>query len=279
MTGAQLMRGGVAVLLAAGGLAWMNSLGSLQIPSVLAYSGLVIVCGGIVTLFLPANISGFSRPVNGSIAGFVIGGALFAAGWFWPVRTVHIPSPSTRLDAFMPTYDFHERHELVIHASAERLRGVLNEISFADVRAMQTLGRIRAIAMGQVRTPPPGSLPPTMPILKMMNDPHSGFFPLDDTPGEIVFGLAGQPWDNAGVRLQPGEFLGWRPPDSVKIAVNFLIEDVGGGWSHVTTETRVAANDESARRKMAGYWALIYPGTGMIRRSLLEAIRVRAERA
>jgi len=65
--------------------------------------------------------------------------------------------------------------------------------------------------------------------------------------------------------------------DTVKIAANFRIEDAGDGRSRVITETRVAANDDFARVKMARYWALIYPGSGMIRRSLLQVIRDRAE--
>jgi hypothetical protein len=63
----------------------------------------------------------------------------------------------------------------------------------------------------------------------------------------------------------------------VKIAANFRIEDIGGGRTRVVTETRVVANDDAAHRKMARYWALIYPGSGMIRRSLLAAIRDHAE--
>jgi hypothetical protein len=116
-----------------------------------------------------------------------------------------------------------------------------------------------------------------MPILQMMNDPYSGFFPLDETPNEIVFGLAGAPWRNYGVRLQAGQFSSWKPPETVKIAVNFLLEDLGNGRTRAVTETRVLANDELARRKMAHYWTLIYPGTGMVRVSLLQAIRLRAE--
>ena len=278
MTGAQLMRGAAAVLLAAGGLAWMNSLGSLQLPSVLAYSGIVILCGGIVTVFLPAKWSGFSRRFHGLLTGVVFGGALFAAGWFWPVRTVHISAPATRLDAFMPTYDFHERHELAIHAPADRVRESLHTVSFADIGMMQTLVRIRAIAMGQLRRPANQGAPMSVPILEVIKDPRSGLFPLEDTPGELVFGLAGQPWRNVAVRLKPEEFCAWARPGAVKIAVNFVMEDAGGGWSRVFTETRVAAIDEAARRKMAKYWTLIYPGTGMVRRRLLEAVRGRAEK-
>jgi hypothetical protein len=277
MTRAQIIRGGAAVLLAAAGLAWMNSMGSLQLRTVLAYTGLVVFCAGAVSVFLPVRWSGFSRRIDGLFAGLVFGGAFFAAGWFWPAHTIRVAAPSSRLDVYMPSYDFYERHELVIHAPAKQVRAVLDRISFADIGVIETLGRIRAIAMGQFRTPGPGGAPPSMPILTMMNDPRSGFFPLDSAGGEYVFGLAGQPWNNAAVRLKPGEFRSWAKSDQVKIAVNFLIVDLGQGRCRAITETRVAANDESARRKMAKYWTLIYPGTGLIRRSLLEAIRVRAE--
>lgn len=277
MTIGKFIRGAAAVVLAAAGLALMRSFGALRFPSVLAYSGIVIFCAGIVTLFLPKAWSGFSQRISGLVAGFILGGALFTVGWVWPARTAHITGPTTRLDAFLPLYDFRERHEITIQAPVERVREVLNRISFDDIGVMETLGRIRAIAMGQFRTPKAEAAPPSMPILEMMHDPRSGFFPLDETPREIVFGLAGAPWQNRGIRLRSDEFCAWSQPDSVKIAVNFLMEDTGSGRTHAVTETRVLANDDSARRKMAHYWTLIYPGTGMVRVSLLQAIRVRAE--
>jgi hypothetical protein len=154
----------------------------------------------------------------------------------------------------------------------------LEQISFADIGVMQTLGRIRAVAMGQLRAPNgQQGAPPPQPLLEMIRGPRSGFFPLDDTPTEFVFGLAGQPWNNRGVRLRPDEFPNWAPPGNVKIAANFLFEDAGPGRTRVVTETRVLAADDAARGIMARYWALIYPGSGMIRQSLLNAIRARAE--
>jgi hypothetical protein len=175
----------------------------------------------------------------------------------------------------MPEYNFHERHEAIIQAPPERVRASLDQISFADLGVMKTLGRIRNAAMG-VRSPAGGSLAPT-PIVQMVKGPRSGFFQLDDTPREFIFGLAGQPWNNKGVRLKAEEFRGWVPPGNVKIAANFLIEDAGNGRSRVITETRVFAVDELARRKMAKYWALIYPGSGLVRRAMLDAARHRAE--
>jgi hypothetical protein len=45
----------------------------------------------------------------------------------------------------------------------------------------------------------------------------------------------------------------------------------------VTTETRIFATDEVARRKLAFYWLVIRPGSALIRRDWLKAIRNRAE--
>jgi hypothetical protein len=69
-----------------------------------------------------------------------------------------------------------------------------------------------------------------------------------------------------------------RGPEAVKIACDFRVRDEGGGWSELTTETRVFASDPRVRRKFALYWRIIYPGSATIRRTWLEAIRQRAER-
>jgi hypothetical protein len=273
-----LLRAAVVVVIAAGGLALMNRFGTLQLPSVLAYSGLVVFVCGILSVLVPPRWLGFSRRISGLSLGTVAGAALFAAGWFWPADSYYTLSPASRIDVYMPDYNFHERHEIFVQAPPERVRAALDQISFGDIGVMQTLGRIRNAAMG-VRTPNVAQpAAPSPRIVELVKSPRSGFFLLEDTPREFVFGLAGRPWNNAGVRLKPEEFRAWSRPGNVKIAANFLIEDAGSGRSRVITETRVLATDDVATRKMASYWALIYPGSGLVRRSLLEAIRRRAER-
>lgn len=276
MTRAHLLRGLAGVVLGSAGLLWMNSLATLQLPSVFLYSGIVLLGFGAVTYLMPPRWSGFGRRIHGLVAGVALGAVLIAAGWFWPPRT-HIAASATRIDAFMPQYDFHERHEIVVHATPSAVREAFERVSFADIGVMQTLGTIRAIAMGHLRAQAAQGASPALPIVEMIRSPRSGFFPLEDKPTEFVFGLAGQPWTNRGVRLRPDEFRNWAPPGNVKIAANFLIEDAGANRTRVVTETRVLATDDAARRKMARYWALIYPGSGMIRGSLLAAIRERAE--
>jgi hypothetical protein len=49
------------------------------------------------------------------------------------------------------------------------------------------------------------------------------------------------------------------------------------GGSRVGTETRIAATDDTARRRFGRYWRLIGPFSSITRREMLAAIRRRAE--
>jgi hypothetical protein len=66
-------------------------------------------------------------------------------------------------------------------------------------------------------------------------------------------------------------------PGFAKASMNFRVADDGAGGSHLTTETRVFATDAQARRRFARYWRIIYPGSAVLRRTWLRAIRARAE--
>ncbi|OKK05007.1 hypothetical protein AMK26_16085 [Streptomyces sp. CB03234] len=63
-------------------------------------------------------------------------------------------------------------------------------------------------------------------------------------------------------------------PGLLKVGMN--VRYAGGVLS---TETRVLATDESARRSFQRYWFVIRCGSGLTRRSMLRAIRARAQRA
>lgn len=73
------------------------------------------------------------------------------------------------------------------------------------------------------------------------------------------------------------EFADYREPGAVKMAFNVNVEDAGGGWSTVSTETRVLATDGLTARGMGKYWRLIVLGSGLLRRQWLDGIRRRAE--
>ena len=80
----------------------------------------------------------------------------------------------------------------------------------------------------------------------------------DDAPRELVIG---------SVIIRPNRVIA---------AMNFLVVP-HGATSRVITETRVHGTDAWARRRFAVYWRIIHPGSDIIRRGWLEAIKRRAE--
>ncbi len=78
-------------------------------------------------------------------------------------------------------------------------------------------------------------------------------------------------------RPTPEDFKNVRQPGFVLAAMNFRFEDDGPGVTQVTTETRVFATSLPARRRFQMYWRVIYPGSALIRRMWLRAIKKRAE--
>ena len=75
----------------------------------------------------------------------------------------------------------------------------------------------------------------------------------------------------------PRDFAAIGRPGFCKVAMNFRLREEPGGWVRLSTETRVFALGSSALREFAVYWRSIYPGSALIRRMWLEAIRRRAE--
>ena len=73
------------------------------------------------------------------------------------------------------------------------------------------------------------------------------------------------------------QFVDYQERGGVKMAFDFRAEDEGGGWSTISTETRVVATDPATRSGMGRYWRLIVPGSGLLRRQWLDGIKRRAE--
>ena len=126
---------------------------------------------------------------------------------------------------------------------------------------------MRAAAGGHFR---PASPQGQLNVLQTLARPGSGFVPLHYDNREIVMGMAGQPWSGGrrpSVRT-PEDYQAFDRPQSVKIAFNLAVQDEGGGWSRIITEPWIRATGDAARRIMARYWRVIYPGSGMHVRSM-----------
>jgi hypothetical protein len=150
----------------------------------------------------------------------------------------------TALDDVLPHYDRHELHSV---ASARTIEEALAAPVAADpfVRA---LFRLRGV-------PTDGTIAGLFARLH--------FEELVRTENEIVVGASGTPWRPGGGMHA---FAAARP-GTVRVAVNFL---AGGG--RLSTETRIEAVDDAARRAFLRYWRVVGPFSALIRRRWLKQI-------
>jgi hypothetical protein len=62
------------------------------------------------------------------------------------------------------------------------------------------------------------------------------------------------------------------------MAMNFHLQPLGrSGHLRVSTETRIHLTDDRARRRFGRYWLLIGPFSALLRLTMLQAIKRRAE--
>ena len=174
----------------------------------------------------------------------------------WPARENRIASRQSRIDEFMPVWQFDEAHAIHVDATPERVFPAVHAVTPREIRLFRTLIMIRRFGR-----PQPANIlnaPADEPLLQLATRTSFRYL-ADDAPREIV----------VGTRVAPG----------VTAVMNFLIAADATGGSHVSTETRVFARTARARRLFAIYWRVIRPGSGIIRRMWLRAIKLRAEAA
>jgi hypothetical protein len=241
----------------------------------LVYLGLIVSFLGIVSLIKPPA---FLRIRNRKQAALLVGlGVLSAiAGWALPAKEVRIVEPRTQLDQFAPVYQFNEVHSIQVAASREQVYRAIKDVTADEIRLFRTLTWLRRFGRDSAKSilnPPEHT-----PILEVAM--RTGFLLLAEEPNqEIVVGtaVATPPGFRPKGRPTPERFKAVQQPGFVLATMNFLVEDAGPSVFTVTTETRVYATDAATRRRFAVYWRVIYPGSALIRRMWLQAIKRRAE--
>lgn len=250
----------------------------------LVWTGAMVALAGAANIAWPLRWLRVRRRLTGA-ALLVAGILMVAGGLLVPIRERRVADPRTRLDAFVPAWQFAERHDILILAPPERVFRAVKEVSADEIRLFRTLTWLRH-PQWPWRERPAGLLapPPGQPILDV--GLRTGFVLLAEEPGrELVLGgiVCCSPADAKRLlpRLRaqgPGAFTSLHEPGIAIVGMSFALEDAGGGWTRLATETRVHATDAAAARMFATYWRIIYPGSALIRRSWLRAIKARAER-
>ena len=216
-----------------------------MIASIVLWLGLVCALAGMAMLI--------ARRRAGRLL-LIYGATAIVIALLWPALLQNPSGDGSHLDRLMPQFQFSERHAIHVDAPPERVYPAVRAVTAGEIRLFRTLTAIRRLG----RPLPPGILhaPESEPILHLAT--RTSFHWLaNDPPRELVVGTRVAPDTNA--------------------AMNFLITPDGRGGSTVSTETRVYAATDSATRKFKIYWRVIQPGSDIIRRSWLRAIKRRAE--
>ena len=246
---------------------------------VLVYGGLLATALGFVSMVRPTRRLGNPTRRRAALV-LVLGLGVGFAGAALPAP-VRRSAGSRLIDRFMPEYHFNEVHSVRIQAPPDRIFRAVQAVTPREVRWLHTLVWIRSLPARILgRTVAPTGM--AKPLLG--SEPGTGSVRLGEVPDrELLIGLAGSFWKPAGgprPRIEgPQEFLDLDRPDYAKATMGFWLQDEGAGWYRLTTETRVFTADASTRRAFAAYWRLIYPGSALLRRTFLAAVKRRAEGA
>jgi hypothetical protein len=98
---------------------------------------------------------------------------------------------------------------------------------------------------------------------------------IGDPPREVVVGAIGQVWRPNIPFVHVGDaeaFAAFATPGYVRVAWALRIEPRPAGGARVEVEVRVDATDPDAWRRFRRYFALVGPGSRLVRRSLLRHI-------
>lgn len=174
------------------------------------------------------------------------------------------------IDGLLPEFDAVERHRVEVRAGARR--------TYAAVRGAD-LGRSALVRLLFATRGIRGALRPGRITLDALRG--AGFVLLGEDPGsEIVLGIVGRFWTPRGglAEVRAEDFTSFDRPGYAKAAWNFHLEP-RVAVTLLSTETRVAATDDAARRRFRAYWALVRPFSGLTRSRALGVMKREAERA
>ena len=182
------------------------------------------------------------------------------------------------LDEFLPGYDANEVHSTRVAAPPDRVLAAVHELTSREVPLLVVLMALRSVPAALLRRRP-FRLRRNLDRPVMNHFTRGGFVVLAERPDELVVGAVGRFWTSDGglERIAGEDFSGFDAPGFAKATMNFHARPVDGG-TLLTTETRIQGTDEEARRRFLRYWRVVMPGSALIRRVWLRAIRRRAER-
>ena len=246
-----------------------------MLDSVLVYLGFATIFVGALSILWPLRFLRIRTRARGALVaatGLLIVTAVLAL----PAETKTVSIPTTKLDEWMPTWQFDEAHSIHVNAPPEKVFAAVHAVRADEIFLFRTL-----IAIRRCGKPGPESImnaPENKPLLDVATQ-TTFIYLADESPRELVVGtvISAPPKARASGKLTPDLFHKTLPPGVALATMNFLVTSDDHGGSTITSVTRVYANSPSVVRRFAIYWRIIHPGSDIIRRTWLRAIKRRAE--
>lgn len=268
---------GAALLVVAGGFL-LVAIGAQMLDSYVVYLGFTLFLAGVISLIRPLRFI-YIRNRRGAFAVAGLGLFVSVGALLLPYGSKEATSRSAKLDDWMPRWQVAERHLLEVAAPPDRVFAAIRAVRADEILLFRTLIAIRRC--GQSGPESIMNAPEEKPLLDVATQTTFVLL-VEEVPRELVVGtVIAAPRDaraTAG-RLTPDLFRKTLPPGVVLATMNFIVLPRNDGGSTVSTETRIYANSPPALRQFGIYWRLIHPGSDIIRRMWLRAIRLRAEGA
>jgi len=163
------------------------------------------------------------------------------------------------IDKYLPSWDYGKVNKILLNYKSVPNISIIYHADFGKSKIIRTLFFLRG-------------LPAKM--LKIDDFIETGFILLEENNKEIVIGLVAQPWKATGniMKMSPVDFNGFDKPDYVKVAWNFLIEEIDEEEIRISTETRIHCTSGIARKYFSVYWFFISYFSSVIRNEMLKII-------
>lgn len=181
------------------------------------------------------------------------------------------------IEEFLPRYQFREHHDRIVAASADTAFEQLLRVDLSKSAWIAPLFALRSLP---ARFAQRGAAPAALQPATLGEFFGRAFTPLAERPGQsFVIGSVGRFWQSSG-GIEPvtaETFSTNATPGCARLAWAFDFEPIDAARCRVSTETRIACNDASARWRMQWYWWAIRPASGLIRHEILRLLAERCE--
>jgi hypothetical protein len=189
------------------------------------------------------------------------------------------------IDDVLGDFDVTRVDTVVVRAPAEDVYRIARDIDLVEVvRADPLVGALFALRSIPDRIMRLLARAPAAPDVESMRLADLGdegeWIRLAEEPGrEFVFGSAGRFWNGPiqWDRITPASFSGARAAGTARIAANLAVHPYSRDRVLLTYEARTAAADDEARAGVQRYWRFLSPFIGVVLRSVLRAVKHRAE--